>query len=93
VGGGSNSGLGGGSFLNAATRAEDGGFAGSYGNPNSPQQPSDFGIWLPLLVMLALISAAIWICMKVARNGEAAQNEVPYQNLDTEQILGKILEK
>jgi hypothetical protein len=85
--------LGGGSFLNTATTATNGGFAGSYGNPNSPQQPSDFGIWLPLLVMLALISAAIWICMKVARNGEAPQNEVPYQNLDTEQILGKILEK
>jgi hypothetical protein len=95
VGSGSDSGLGGGSFGDAGSSATDGGIAGSYGNPNSTEEPSDPDIWLPLLlVMLVLIPAAIWICIKVSRNSEeAAQNEVPYQTLDTEQILGKIIKK
>jgi hypothetical protein len=57
---------------------------------------SYLGIWLSLLfLMLTLIPVAIWTFIKAAReNGKAArENEVPYQTLDTEQILGKIIRK
>jgi hypothetical protein len=38
-----------------------------------------------LFLLLVIIPIAIWICTKVAR-----ENDVSYQSLDTQQILGKI---
>jgi hypothetical protein len=46
-------------------------------------------------VTLPFIGAALWAFINAAREKEKAEREsdVPYQNLDTEQILGKIIKR
>jgi hypothetical protein len=54
---------------------------------------SYLSIWLSLFfVMLTLTPVAVWTVIKTSRENDEAtgSNEVPYQKLDTQQILGKI---
>ena len=45
--------------------------------------------------MLTLTPVAIWAVIKTSRENAlaAGNNEVPYQKLDTQQILGKIIKR
>jgi hypothetical protein len=57
---------------------------------------SYLSIWISLLfVVLTLTPIAIWTVVKTSRENDAAagNSEAPYQKLDTQQILGKIIER
>jgi hypothetical protein len=83
-------------FVNENTAATGSGVASSYtdsaskGNFHSGNQ-----LTLMLsLVMLALLSAAVWLLVRaVSRNEHAVENEVNYQKLNLEQIFGRIMKQ
>ena len=84
------------SSLSAAKGTKNSARASSIGNSSSRMKVSYPAIWLSLLlVVFTAIPVAIWTFIKSARdNGKAArQNEIAFQSLDTEQILGKIASK
>jgi hypothetical protein len=85
-----------GSSHGAAAEGTNSETASSAADSSSQLEFSHLGIWLSLLfVMLTLTPVAIWTVIKTSRENDdtTGSNEVPYQKLDTQQILGKIIKR
>jgi hypothetical protein len=84
-----------GSSHGAAAEGTNSETASSAADSSSQLEFSHLGIWLSLLfVMLTLTPVAIWTVIKTSREDDATgSSEVPYQKLDTQQILGKIIKR